>query len=305
MRKGEIRPLSANERGKGRAIWELARVAAAPLVALVLGGAAMALILTSGNGLLPPHLRPIGIGGGGPGSSSATPPPAKVVVTSPPLATHTHHRSVIPTRPSRSAPTTGAVAPAQGHAKAHPVSRSTHHSPQAGGHHKPPTTSGGGGPTTPTPTTPTPTTPTPTTPTPTTPTPTQPPPKMGGNDDQEKGSSGHGRGTPRGRAVGHRDHFPPGQACKSHHSPPCGRAVGYRHDVPPGHAKHDQHAAPSHEGDDDQGSDQGNGNHAPSGHAHHVPPGQARKEDPPRPSHSHGHSHGDEGHGSHGQGHDH
>src|SRR5512133_3725500 len=53
-REGEERPVSANENGKWLAIWVIARRVAAPVIPLLLGAAAAALILDSGTVHLPP-----------------------------------------------------------------------------------------------------------------------------------------------------------------------------------------------------------------------------------------------------------
>ncbi|MGZ4372528.1 MAG: hypothetical protein ACXVRQ_10070, partial [Gaiellaceae bacterium] len=78
--------MSANERGT-RGIWVIARRVAAPLIALLIGAAAMALLLDSGT----THLPSIGTRSGSP------PPPEKIVVSAPATSHATHHRAVVPT----------------------------------------------------------------------------------------------------------------------------------------------------------------------------------------------------------------
>src|SRR5512133_3812905 len=73
-REGEERPVSANGSGKWVAIWVIARRVAAPVIPLLLGAAAAALILDSGT----VHLPPIRAGAG---ASAAA--PEKVVVSTP------------------------------------------------------------------------------------------------------------------------------------------------------------------------------------------------------------------------------
>src|SRR5205814_1663418 len=95
--KGSERPVSANESGKWLAIWVVARRVAAPLIPLLLGAAAMALLLDSGT----VHLPPIRAGAG---SSSA---PAEKVIVSPPAVHRTHHPAVAPA--NTAAPTSPAT----------------------------------------------------------------------------------------------------------------------------------------------------------------------------------------------------
>src|SRR5580765_5697363 len=95
--KGRKRPVSANENGKWVAIWVIARRVAAPVIPLLLGAAAMALILDSGT----VHLPPIRAGAG---SSAA---PAEKVVVSPPAVHRAHHRAVTPA--NTAAPTSSAT----------------------------------------------------------------------------------------------------------------------------------------------------------------------------------------------------
>jgi hypothetical protein len=316
-------PVPADEPGKGRGLLAIARVAGPPLAALILGGAAMALILDSGGTVRLPAVR------SGPGSSSAGSVPAeKVIVPSPATKpTHAHHR-VVPSKIAQT-PTPASTAPvvagsgstgSSGHPATSPVSRTGHQS-QSGGNQppKPPARSGGSGSggTTTTPEAPPPPTTT-TTPTTTTPTPSSPP--ASGGDQRDKEDQGdespslaspvprlkHGHGNHHGLARGHRDHVPPGLARKnkSHRTPP-GLALGHqKNHVPPGPAHPDHAHGPPDLGhsDDDHGPPAGHGHHgAPPGHGHHGPPGQARKEDPPGPPQAGG----DEDHSSHGRGNGH
>src|SRR5207253_4945205 len=91
------------ESGKWLAIWVIARRVAAPLIPLLLGAAAMALLLDSGT----VHLPPIRAGAG------SSPAPAEKVVVSPPAVHRTHHRAVAPantaapTSPATGTPTAG------------------------------------------------------------------------------------------------------------------------------------------------------------------------------------------------------
>ena len=87
VQKGEERPVSANEGGKLLALWAAARAVAAPLIPLLLGAAAMALLLDSGTVHLPPIRS---------GARSSSPPPERVVVSSPAPTKPVHHRSVAP-----------------------------------------------------------------------------------------------------------------------------------------------------------------------------------------------------------------
>jgi hypothetical protein len=89
--------VSANERRKS-ALLAIARRVAAPLIPLLLGAAAMALILDSGT----VHLPSIG-------SGSGAPPTAKVVVSSPNTRQRAHHAAVTP-RASAPAPAVGSSA---------------------------------------------------------------------------------------------------------------------------------------------------------------------------------------------------
>src|SRR6185312_6111533 len=70
--KGEQGPLSANERRTARRAWIAARQVAAPLIPLLLGVAATALLANSGTSPLPRIA--------GQGSNYSSPPPQKVVV---------------------------------------------------------------------------------------------------------------------------------------------------------------------------------------------------------------------------------
>src|SRR3954469_1285945 len=96
-REGEERPVSANGSGKWLAIWLIARRVAAPVIPLLLGAAAMALLLDSGT----VHRPPIRAGAG---SSAA---PAEKVVVSPPAVHRAHHRAVAPA--NTAAPTSPAT----------------------------------------------------------------------------------------------------------------------------------------------------------------------------------------------------
>jgi hypothetical protein len=89
--------VSANESGKWLAIWVIARRVAAPLIPLLLGAAAMALLLDSGT----VHLPPIRAGAG---SGAA---PTEKVVVSPPAVHRTHHRAVA--HANTAAPTSAAT----------------------------------------------------------------------------------------------------------------------------------------------------------------------------------------------------
>jgi len=330
--EGEKGPVSADEHGKGRGLLAIARVAGPPLAALILGGAAMALILDSGGTVRLPAIRS---GSGSPPAGSA--PTEKIIVPSSPTTkrAHPHHRvspsKVVPAPTATVAAGSGSTR-STGHPATSPVSRPVHESPSGGNEPTaPPTPSGGSGPgvTTPTPAPPPPTTTT--TPT-TTPTPSSPPAGGGDQPDHDNHEDEspslaspaprleHGHGNHQGLARGHRDHVPPGLARKDkgHRTPP-GLALGHqKNHVPPGPARPDHGHGPPDLGpsDDDHGppagrSPPGLGHHGPpSGHGHqgsppglghHGPPGQARKEDPPGPRHAGG----DEDHSSHGRGHGH
>jgi hypothetical protein len=243
--------VSVNEPRKGRAFWAIARMAAVPVIALVVAGVALPQILDSGPGRLPSF----GLGSSpGSHSGSGAGPVAKVVV--PPLRTATppHHRSA---KPAHSTPTARPTTTASGSSRqatagrptAKPVSRPVHHS--SGGRKQPtptptptPTRSAGGG-----------------TGSVVTPPATQLTPAAAGQNDEGNRSS-------HGLALGHHkheSHVPPGQLRKAENPPPRGLALGHRTHVPPGQARKAERSSESN--DDDQGeSSRGNSDHKHSSH---------------------------------------
>src|SRR5205823_6352865 len=132
--------VAANEPRTGRAVLAIARVAAVPVIALVVAGVALPRILDSGPG----HLPTFGLGSG-PGSHSGSGPGPVEKVVVPPLspAKHAHHRSGAQ---AHSTPAAGATATASGgsrqatggRAATSPASRPAHHS-SSGGKQPPPT----------------------------------------------------------------------------------------------------------------------------------------------------------------------
>src|SRR5206468_6694839 len=81
--------MSANEGDTWLGVWAAVRRVAAPVIPLLLGAAAMALLLDSGT-VHPPSI----------GSRSASPPPEKIVVSAPPHNAPAHHRPAAPTTPT-------------------------------------------------------------------------------------------------------------------------------------------------------------------------------------------------------------
>ena len=230
--------MSANERGKR--LWVTARWVAVPLIALLLGAAAMALLLDSGG----VHLPSIASGHD---SGSASPPLARVVVR-PHTQAKTTRRPVIAQPPAQqSAPAAIKPAPVIVHATTSPtaagnpgpdasarVSR-TSPSPSSGG-----TRSGGPATTSPPTTTSLPTTTEPQTLAPTEPVTSVSPHGHTHGHGSEVASGqactteatfppglalGRRSHTPAGQALGHQTHFLPGQGCASRTNVSPGRPV--------------------------------------------------------------------------------
>jgi len=265
--------VSADDNGIGRAILLVARLAAVPVLALLLGGVAVALVLDSGSGNLPSP------SGHGSGSRSPSTPAQKVAVPSSRTVTRAHHGPPAPTSTAAPAPVTtpapGGSVRLGGHAATSPVSRQVPQAPTGGNQ---PATQPGGAPVPGTP-------PTTTQPPATRPSAGVPPP--GSQEDQENQAASPA--SPPGLVLGHRNHVPPGQARKGQAARPRGRAVGHRNH-PPGLALGHRRHLPG----------------VPVGPPDHVPPGHARRgsrgDDGSEQDHgSHGHSAEAHGH-SHGRG---
>jgi len=260
IREGSNRPVSANERRKGRQVWAIARRVAVPVIPLLLGAGAMALLLDSGT----VHLPPIGSGSG---SSSAA--PAKVVVAAPATGKATPNRPNRQVAPARSVPsapaTTGSTAAAV------PASSSpTSSAPQQSspGFRQLPT-------------------------------PRQPPGGEG-TPFAPAGPPAAARkfpppAAPPGLALGHEKHGlaakPPKPPKPEHHGPPNkppkppkfhgptgkppkperhgppGSPPGPKHHVPPGHARKEDKVKPCHSSGDKGHGPHGEG-HGPHGHGH-------------------------------------
>jgi hypothetical protein len=283
------RQVPADESGRGGQIQGVARSAAAVAVPLLLGAAAMALILDSGTVQLPPL---------GPGARSAAPPTAAKVIVSPPATVgHSTHRATGPaTAPAAGGtPAAGAGAAGGGSAPTNlitgagaPASAPTpkHSSGGSSGGPAPGSTGGGSGSGTPTTTTPEP----PQQPTTAT-TVTKPAHPHGLALGHEKNHVPLGPAAPSYARRQH-DHVPPGQARKAH-----------RHHVPPGQER--KHAAappadsqpPDRKGKDHHGrGSQAQAGKEQGGHGHSGPDDQGENHTPP------GQEGGGNGHGSHGQG---
>jgi len=302
--------VSANDTGNGTGIWGITRLAAPALVALVLAGVALPWILDSGGA----HLPPVGVGVST-GSASGPPAVAKVEVKSPHKSAATQQSSQSTTASAgpaqTSKPATGSSSTAGGQAATSPVVHPAHQSTTGPTRNAAP---------------PSPvikTTPRSHKPTPT----TQPKASLKGqhedNGDQSPSTtSHHGRALghekhafrvkaaedkgqpPRGLALGHRNHVPPGQA-REENRPKHGLALGHHNHVPPGQArKHSQ--SPSggsddqsrdSQGDDNDAQDQSSHGHESNEHGHssHGHHGDA----------SPGHDDGSNGADSHGRGHGH
>jgi hypothetical protein len=194
--------VSGDDHGNGRTIWGIARQAALPLTALLLGAASVALILDSSTGLPSPQ----SLGASSPAPST---PAQKIVVAPLTRVEPRRHRPAAP-RASVASP----VAPSSGAPRAvgGPAQQAT-----AGG--KKPTARSSGAsavgvlPTTSNPTT---TQPTTTQPTATNPPPSYPTSIQRSTDQGDQGDQQQIRWSRHGRAVGRREHVPPGQAHQEH-----------------------------------------------------------------------------------------
>jgi hypothetical protein len=255
--------VSADDSGNGTGIWGMARLAGPALVALVLAGVALPWILDSGT----VHLPAIGVGvttGSGSGPAAV----AKIVVA-PSKSTGTHHHShssaasVAPAQTSK--PTTEGSSPVGGQAVASPVVQPAHQSSSGAKRTaKPPSpvtkpNSGSGTST--------------------------PPPNTNGQGNGGQGNEGGNHGPPAqspaaathpGRALGHQKHGFLGKAAQDKGTPPRGLALGHRDHVPPGQAR--KESRPPHG--------------LALGHRDHVPPGQARKQSESHGHSSESHGHG-------------
>ena len=281
--------MSANERRKGREVWAIARRVAAPVIPLLLGATATALLLDSGT----VHLPPIGAG---PGSNSAN--PAKVVVAAPTTTKATSKRHVSPTHsgPSVSAPTgSTALGRTTGAALDRPflhyqldllkqvpeigVPASSSGTSTASGHSRsssstfhgrlPPTPrQPGAGPSTPL---------------------IAPPGPLAAAAKHPEAAA------PPKPAEPPKPAKPPKP---KHHGPPGKPAKPSKLHGPPGHDHHGPSGKPA----------KPKPPKPPKAPKHHASPGKARKEDKVKPRHvagDKGHGPHGEGHGSHGRGHDH
>jgi hypothetical protein len=267
--------VSANEGAKWLAVWGVARRVAAPAIALLLGAAAMTLLLDAGT----VHLPSVGSG-----SRFSSPPPESVVVTAPARTTHAHGHAAAP-HVTHSAPQTavtptasaGSTAPPSTPVSAAPTAPVSHHphpvvvhnrpTPKPAPHAAPRT---GGPPVTPTAT-------------------PHAAPKAPASHGQ---ALGHLKAHPPGLALGHEEH-PKLHALSHahpHHGPPAhARALGHVHhgppSTPPGHLHH---------------TPPGLARKAETPRPRHVPPARGHGHETHE---SQGESHG-EGH-SHGRGHGH
>jgi hypothetical protein len=301
--------VSANDSGSGTGIWGMARLAAPAVVALALAGVALPWILDAGT----VHLPAVGVGVST-NSSSGPPAVAKIVVVKPTRnsAGTQHHSHPAGTSAAQSqAPqsATGHSTQAGDQAATSPVvHHPTHPSPTASTRTAAP----------PSPVIKS---------TPRSHKPT-PPTKITGKSEGDQGNespatpSHHGRALghekhafrvraaedkgepPRGLALGHRHHAPPGQARKEGR-PPHGLALGHRNHVPPGQAR--KHGESGHQGGDDEdqnSQDDDNDSQGHNSHGHHG-------DEQGHGSHGHhgdaspGHDDGSQGADSHGRGHGH
>jgi hypothetical protein len=258
--------VAAGYHGRRQAIRAVARRAATPVLALFLGATAMALVLDSGTGHLPAHLRSIGLG---PGAQ----PQARVAVSSPApgrgtQGERTQGRAAQPRTSAVPAatPVAGVLVLSSGRRASSPGGRPAHRPSTGGSRSTTPPGPGGGaaGPATPTPTT-----------QPHLAWPPRPAPQQASDLSPGPACEPQGR-MPPGLTPVHRNHVPPGLARE--HLP----------FVPPGQARKRQSRVPA-----------GWSCRPPPGHERHGPPAQAPEEDRPGPGHD---GHG-EGHRSHGRGH--
>ena len=302
--------MSANDSGSGTGIWGMARLAAPAVVALALAGVALPWILDSGTARLPA----VGVGVST-GSSSTPPAVAKIVVVKPSTVTknsagtqHHAHPAGTSAAQTQTQSATGNSSQTGDQAATSPVVHHPMHQSPSG---------------------PTRTAAPPSPVIKTTPRSQTPPPATnikgqneGDHEDQSPAAgSHHGRALghqkhafrarraedkgqpPRGLALGHRNHFPPGQARKENRATH-GLALGHGNHVPPGQAR--KHSESRDQGSDDQGQNsQGDDNDAQgkSSHGH-------QSDEQGHNSHGHhgdtspGHSDGSQG-AAHGRGHGH
>jgi hypothetical protein len=251
--KGE-RPVSANESGRWGAVWVVARQVAVPVVALLLGAAAMALLLDSGTVRLPSA-----------GSRAGAPPspPEKVVVSSPSTtpSVPTHRRPATPATSTAPASVAHATTGAATQAAAGTGTGPQHSAPSA----KPPASqqpapSG----------------------TSASPAPLVAPPAVSpGSTEAGTAESPPPARTHHGLALGHeKNHVPPGPAepserakLKPHGPPP--KAPGPPtpdHHTPPGQARKEDQSRPDHgHGDNGEGHGRDHGQGHSEGHGQHGP----------------------------------
>ena len=237
--------MPANEGGTLLALWVVARRIAAPLIPLLLGAAAMALLLDSGT----VHLPPIRSSAGAPSSA----PAEKIVVTSPTTVHRARHEPATPAKGHTR--TSAASGPAAAGSSAPPLTSSASATtPSSSGTHatspkRPPVSAA---------------------PAPTKPVQQPAPPaadrKATKPPEPRESEKGAPHLTPPGYAVAHRTGPPPGHG-NPHGSPP-GHAFGHRHGAPPGHeyhvppgqAKKANHPRPHHsQGHEEHGRGHGDG----------------------------------------------
>lgn len=242
--------MSTNQSGKWLALWVVARRVAAPVIPLLLGAAAMALLLDSGT----VHLPPIRSGAG---SSAA---PAEKVVVSPPAVHRTHHPVV--TFPKPAAPATPAagttasgVNTSPGEAGSAPQQVATGGKPAS--KPKPPTSSV-------------------VAPTPPPAESPAPPAAAGKLSEPAETPTPHGLKAPKApkgskeqpKQPKHPAHPEPPKPPGHEHAHPHGPPLGHAHHVPPGLAKREGHPKPRHShGGEDDGHD--HGSHGSEGHGSH------------------------------------
>jgi hypothetical protein len=308
--------VSVNGNGRGNEIWGAARLVAPAVVALVLAGVALPLILDSGTARLPAVAVSVATG---PGSALA--PVEKIVVTTPSKsssgAQQHANQAAASAAPSQSAGNTASSSPVSGQAVSGPVVQPAQQSPAAANRNANPpkaVTKPSSGSQTPQ-----------ATPKPPANTEGQgdegehgqsqsstshPGRALGHQKHEFFGKATHEKAAPPrgGRALGHQKHeFE--KAAHEKSGPPWGRALGRRDHVPPGQARAHSESHHGHgsdeQGDDSQGddNDQGDDSHGHHGNPHdHASSGSDSGE---RGDSSPGHGNGSHGADSHGRGHGH